>query len=681
MTSMPPAAETSRHSVAYSGIEYPGEVVTAERWTVAYGAPLVGDAYFRVVFLRTWPRKEPGPLQDSRISVCIPGPGGPGQLGKEVQRELRVLLETQAQYVARRSDPTETLEREVEEQTKVLEVRLSREWGRSYAAGRILSEPPLEVDPAAIFGEGDTALWAQRLGEGLLARAYPALPINAAVASAPILPERDAPLLFDGLMLPQASSAAALALDAFAPALGLASLGTPRTLNPAECPAFHLIEAVLSEAGGVVDGWTLGRRLAHLHGLTYPLATLFTLCWLGQAPATQELRLRTGHGLRLRDGGPLESDRLSGAMVQGLAWPRDLWADVEHLGSVQDDPWESALPYLQSLNPQFRAGESPEDVEQQRRRLRRLLVELRNRVPTVSQQLDAMAKAQGREGDAEQVRRIMGQLRDLAQAGDEAALREQAQLLFGGIRDFRLAMAQWHGWSDGLDAVPQLIEAMAYLEGASIPEQMEDLLTDREALRGRLQSAGLVAAPHQWPGLLEAFRLFRRRYATAYLHHHEAYHGQMGLLAQPMADIRLQARALEKLNGIRELGKPVAPELPALAEELHNNVVACAAPLRASDIERSPRCEMCGLRLGGEPPTQDVELLAGYVRGALRRQNQRLSRWVVRRLLRREPGSRLERFISVVQVSDLSGLANVLDEELVQFIRELLEEWAPHAQR
>jgi hypothetical protein len=50
----------------------------------------------------------------------------------------------------------------------------------------------------------------------------------------------------------------------------------------------------------------------------------------------------------------------------------------------------------------------------------------------------------------------------------------------------------------------------------------------------------------------------------------------------------------------------------------------------------------------------------------------RLSSEAVHRILARARGERIEQFLQVVQASDLAGLASVLDDELLEFLRDLL---------
>ena len=72
-------------------------------------------------------------------------------------------------------------------------------------------------------------------------------------------------------------------------------------------------------------------------------------------------------------------------------------------------------------------------------------------------------------------------------------------------------------------------------------------------------------------------------------------------------------------------------------------------------------------------PQEEVEAFLRALQGAMQGQLHRLSRRVIGRIMGQK-STRLERFIQAVQVSDLSGLAELLDEEVLVFIRGLLEE-------
>ena len=193
-------------------------------------------------------------------------------------------------------------------------------------------------------------------------------------------------------------------------------------------------------------------------------------------------------------------------------------------------------------------------------------------------------------------------------------------------------------------------------------------------MSSRLRGAGLIGAPRQWGPLAEAVGRFRANYARAYLAHHEEYHAKMGLLGHRTEEIVRQARALARLNSVAELGTPGATDLPGMAEELRILVRSCGLALDAETIASGALCPSCAINLGDTPPVDEVAALAGYVGEGLQRQNERLSGRLIDRRLGRQAQGRLERFVQVVGVSDLYGLANVLDDELTSFVGALLRE-------
>jgi hypothetical protein len=121
------------------------------------------------------------------------------------------------------------------------------------------------------------------------------------------------------------------------------------------------------------------------------------------------------------------------------------------------------------------------------------------------------------------------------------------------------------------------------------------------------------------------------------------------------------------------LGLPLGLGLSALAEEMRNSVMAFGSEREIADIETAPMCPTCGMPLGATPPTHEVAQLTAYVEEALGEQNRRLALAIAHRIIERPGHDQTDRFIQVVQISDLSGLANVLDDVVVEFITELLD--------
>ena len=631
-------------SAVYGGIRYAGELVRAAAWEPSLGSALDGDVYFKVVFLESPPAPPAGDLRDGRIAVHVPGPPSPAR--QRAEAELRTLREAQAGYAAEVGDTLAAQAHEIEEQ-------VVEEWASSFRGGRVVASPPLDLDVASVFASGYWSAWAERIGQALLARAYPDLPVDAAKLSAPLSPAEDAPALFEAVGA-EGSAIGSVALDAFGPALGIARTGHG-TLDLSRCAGVDLVAAEAEHHSGAA----LGHRLAHGLGLTYPLATLFAL--LSVLRGSMEVRLATAHHLKLLGGAALDPPRITADIVGGLAWPTRFWPDVDGIGPAGAPDAEGTGPYLDVLGLTDDSG------------LRAWMGTMSDGLLSVTHALMALAAAQGRElggGELE----ALGRVQRLIEPGDATDVGARARELFGGVGPFRASMELWTSWRDGLEHAVALTGAIALVERTTVEDGRRELSMEREALVSRLRDQALLTSPQQWPALAEASRRFLRTYADAYIEHHDAYHLQMELLAHRMAEAGTQARALARLNAVPELGQPIAPELPGLCEELRNVVLTCGAALDADAIAGAAVCPSCALRLDAVPPTAEVEALSASVNEALSEQNARLARAVAHRLIKRETNERLDRFVQVVEVSDLSALANILDDELVAFLGELLRE-------
>ena len=91
-------------------------------------------------------------------------------------------------------------------------------------------------------------------------------------------------------------------------------------------------------------------------------------------------------------------------------------------------------------------------------------------------------------------------------------------------------------------------------------------------------------------------------------------------------------------------------------------------------VETTPACEVCHLKLTDRAPVVNVETFLKNERKSLEEQLRRLSAAAIRRILTESGGNRIEKFIRVLEASDLSALANVLDDDLTKFIRTLIRD-------
>jgi hypothetical protein len=261
--------------------------------------------------------------------------------------------------------------------------------------------------------------------------------------------------------------------------------------------------------------------------------------------------------------------------------------------------------------------------------------------------------------------------------GLEAGLSDAA-IRFESPQRFREALFFARCLERDATAALALLEARTYLEGATVPaSQFADLSMDQAALLDATTFDALwrEADRRQW--FLDTIEIWQREYVPAYTEKHDAFNAALTEIATQMDALQPQATALERLNSLSRLG---AAQAAAALDQFHELERLFGCPTDAEGLGHllavEPTCPYCSYRLGEEPPGADARRVQQAIERGLAHQQSRLAQRVVSRLLARpnRAGSdRLDRFIEVVQASDLTGLASVLDDGLVAFLRDLLE--------
>lgn len=267
-----------------------------------------------------------------------------------------------------------------------------------------------------------------------------------------------------------------------------------------------------------------------------------------------------------------------------------------------------------------------------------------------------------------------------AESQIEAALA-LAEARFETPERFREALYFARCLSRDAGAGLALLQARRYLEEALVPASFRDLSTDRQAVLDATTFASLWAEAGRLGWLLDTTGIWRREYAGVYTGRHTAFNASLSGLSERVDALAQQAAALERLNGLRRLGPPLAVAAVAHFHDLER-LFACTveAERLAEALATAPTCPECAFRLGDEAPSADARRVRQAIERGLAGQQTRLAQRVVSRLLARPIHTgeeRLARFIQVVQASDVSGLALVLDDALVDFLRDLLESPAP----
>ena len=120
--------------VVHQGLQYAGEVITADQWSDEWGQAPEGDTYFRIGLLRQRRRPSSPEIEDSRIAVCVPRRGALSARGR-VGSQLSGIKDAQALYRTQADSLRDPIGAYLGRQQEELENRMMAEEGARYASG------------------------------------------------------------------------------------------------------------------------------------------------------------------------------------------------------------------------------------------------------------------------------------------------------------------------------------------------------------------------------------------------------------------------------------------------------------------------------------------------------------------------------------------------------------------
>jgi hypothetical protein len=222
-------------------------------------------------------------------------------------------------------------------------------------------------------------------------------------------------------------------------------------------------------------------------------------------------------------------------------------------------------------------------------------------------------------------------------------------------------------------ATLELAAMRDFLARTVVPERLAELAMDHTVSLEQISFVTLWAEPHRLDSMRATFEYFRGRFRAALLAHHAGCWRDMRRLRLSLEDSDATARALARLNSLEQLGRPLGEDALAQHGRLLAAVQDCPLVERLEEaLGAAASCPACGLTLADDPPSAEADAVLRRLSRALSQQMTRLSSEAVHRILARARGERIEQFLEVVQASDLAGLASVLDDELLEFLRDLL---------
>ena len=644
-----PVATTIHHQ----GLEYPGEVIVVPSWEASLGESLQGDSFFRIVFLQAYAAIASQELQDARIVVCVPSRSD-RRREREIERERKVLREIRARYAV-----------------PEMEQALLDTQRQIYASGIVVAHGDLDIPKQAVFEKPSAQEWVSTMAETVLAWTYPRLPLDSSDFSRPLTAD-DAGLLFRGLLQGDTAPEVVSAVETFGAGLGLSTTQgceEPESQGPL---VLQMLQSEMAQRGGSWPCVDLYRWLAHVHGLPYSLVSLYLLVLLYRGEPPVELHLRAGHGLRLRNGEPYPGRVVVAETVSTLDFTPRLDAESVLVRYTIPVSWNTLSLYFSTLEPSLVPRDEVEEegsVLQLLDTFKTLRADVR-RVETAIGRLAASLEEELPEAASE----LLDRFRRLSGAQAPEVALQSARQLFSSPEGLAQGLTRYWALHGVVEMAGVLTTTVRYLREAYIPDDLHDLALQRQALLATLRLGELTATSFSPQVMQRQIARFRQEYYSSYAKHHGQYRDEMASLFSQLQEARSEAQGLERLNTIGELGEPVGADSLEQFHRLLAGLEVCPTPFSRLSLDRSPMCRRCGVVLGQRAPSQEAVSIIQEIERGLKEQNRRLSLRVIQRILHQPEDERIDRFIQVVQASDVSGLVNVLDDHMVEFLREVLTE-------
>lgn len=255
--------------------------------------------------------------------------------------------------------------------------------------------------------------------------------------------------------------------------------------------------------------------------------------------------------------------------------------------------------------------------------------------------------------------------------GEEEVVKEAAKT-FGTATALAADIYAARALAQSPEEALAVAEARRFLAEAAAPQH--ELELDRTLAREQMSYVVVAVEPHRLPVGKAALEHFQARYRPAYEAHHRQYWAAVGQLRDRLLKAGAKAQALRRLDALRELGPPVGTAALARYHALLRYLDPCTEEGPVLPGPMSARCPQCHLELGALPPVQEVEETLAALDQALGEQMARLAKALASVAISQAYDPTLERLLKVVQASQLTTLAQLLDDRLTAFLRCFLVE-------
>ncbi len=674
----PPAYQFPHRSAASTRrvhkIQYTGEVVVSDRWRDEFGEEIKNfDQHFRLVYLTALPDKDDSgitsALNDSRIAVCRPA-----ALSEDTRDALADMIAAE-QMKKNCSAPSQSTLREYAEGKRRDAVKTILKCQQDeFRRGKIVTQksygiPALEIFKSAKDREED-------LAGRLLEKSYDT-PLFSAKELKKEFTDADARKAYGGLFSKEPAKAEKDAVLNFGVGLELVVKSHPSEFKPDASQALAKIREHIQGRDEVPVSEIKASFCRAPYALTEAMATLYLLSLV--RTGGHELALNPNAKVELVNGKPLPGNRLTAHTLTLCEWNGKL--DKSMLGArlvlSAQKGWNEVLPYARVLDDILKPANTPDEELERNAQLLAMLAKLKTEVPEVEKGTGGLsAKLGGTVPKAltEVFARLIGLTACNSYQEFDAAVRES----YPSKDAFAEAFGQYEMARRLRDRAFEVGQAYDFLNGACAMEAAIDI--ERINLTTLLKFDFLLGNPGLISARLDAFEQWKKRYVHSYRKSHRDYYDALGAIAKSIDMMRPRVIALNRINTIVELGPPLASTAKAEGDlkQLESATWICPDAAEPDVAGAYALCPKCRWTLQCPLPQKDYERLDQAVGQGLTDRIQRLRDTSIAIILKKAADdnlrSDLKLLIEVIQIANADKLVEVITDDLVAFLRRLLQE-------
>jgi hypothetical protein len=669
---------TTSKRVIYNRVEYKQEVVVTDQWnSSAYGSPLDLDNHARIVLL-TYPGEiDSSEILDDRIAVVAPATLT--QSAKELIRDWLTVDALEEKY---RNDATadgEKMREFLKEKRRDIVPEIQKTQVDAYRKGKVFTRRSLGIKLSDIFRQATAEQAIESIAQKLLADTYTQPLINASeLKSGKNFELADVRKVFEGLFSPNPSVANRNAVENYGVGLGLTSTQNSLAFNPQNCQVFEILRQQLHQHQGRVTRNQLEKLLVGSpHGLTRELLSLYLLCFVHYGNPRAELELSPDTTIRLRNGTTPPRQRLTTELIRQVEWSNKFDREIRALQESQGVDWNQVVPFARILDDTLTTTTDSQQKLEQEERLKRACQALGQRVEAVDNSLRSLARTLGSTLPAS-ISEKLSPLRLLTQTADLDDFFATAQSQFENEEQLATALSNFKTLENLSHLSVDLGADRAYLRQLkdSLPLDADSLRHSLDEVLVQFNLEQLLESPSFQESLRSQLDQIKSDYINQYRIHHRNHYQAVQTLRSHLVGAEEKLKTLERLNGITELGLPVASNHRYRQQALLNQLQVCSVTDQElqQGLAHDPLCGRCRLELRQPVPTDQVTAWQQDLDRAMIEQFARLKSETVKRLLRNTEVEQLRVLLQVLESGNAEDLVGLLTNEVTQCLQFLLQQ-------